>query len=110
MASIQRGKADIAKGRVRPWREIKKMFEVDLSREAENIYLKANPKTTRLLDNCFRPLEESPWVGHNIKPLKGKLEGSFRYQIGGTRVVYNVDLELRKVFGETIGPRGDVYK
>lgn len=24
MASIQRGKADIAKGRVRPWREIKK--------------------------------------------------------------------------------------
>ena len=24
MASIQRGKADIAKGRVRPWREVKK--------------------------------------------------------------------------------------
>jgi len=86
------------------------MFEVYLSREAEKIYLKANPKTTRLLDNCFRHLEESPLVGPNIKPLKGKLEGSFRYQIGGKRVVYNVDLELRKVFVETIGPRGDVYK
>ena len=33
------------------------MFEVYLSREAEKIYLKASPKTTRLLDICFRNLE-----------------------------------------------------
>ncbi len=36
------------------------MFEVFLSREAEKIYLKATLKTTRLLDQCFRDLEESP--------------------------------------------------
>jgi mRNA interferase RelE/StbE len=86
------------------------MFEVYLSREAENIYLKATPKTTRLLDRCFRHLEESPLSGPDIKRLKGKLGGSFRYRIGGIRVIYNVDMESRKVYVETIGPRGDVYK
>jgi mRNA interferase RelE/StbE len=86
------------------------MFEVYLSHEAEKIYLKANPKTTRLLDNCFKNLEESALLGPNIKRLKGKLEGSFRYQIGGIRVIYNVNIKLRKVFIETIGSRGDVYK
>jgi mRNA interferase RelE/StbE len=86
------------------------MFEVYLSREAEKVYLNANPKTTRLLDNCFKNLEESPLLGPNIKRLKGKLEGSFRYQIGGLRVIYSVDTQSKKVFVEAIGPRGDVYK
>jgi len=86
------------------------MFEVYLSHEAEKICLKANPKTTRLLDHCFKNLEESPLFGPNIKRLKGKLEGSFRFQIGGLRVIYNVDVESRKIFVETIGPRGDIYK
>ena len=86
------------------------MFEVYLSREAEKIYLKAAPKTTRLLENCFRHLEESPLSGPNIKCLRGKLGGSFRYRIGGIRVIYNVNMESRKVYVETIGPRGDVYK
>jgi mRNA interferase RelE/StbE len=85
------------------------MFEIYLSKEAEKIYLKAAPKTTRLLDNCFRHLELSPFRGPNIKRLKGTLEGSYRYQIGGTRVVYSADIESRKVFIESIGPRGDVY-
>jgi hypothetical protein len=43
MVSIRRGKADISEGRVRPWRAVKKMFEVYLSHEAEKIYLKAKP-------------------------------------------------------------------
>jgi mRNA interferase RelE/StbE len=63
------------------------MFEVYLSREAEKIYLKATPKTTRLLDRCFRDLEESPLSGPDIKRLKGKLEGSFRYRIASMRVI-----------------------
>jgi mRNA-degrading endonuclease RelE of RelBE toxin-antitoxin system len=86
------------------------MFEVYLSREAEKIYRKANPKTTRLLDNCFKNLEASPLIGPNIKRLKGKLEGSLRYQIGGLRVIYSVNVESKRVFIETIGSRGDVYK
>jgi mRNA interferase RelE/StbE len=86
------------------------MFEIYLSREAEKIYLKAAPKATRLLDNCFRHLELSPFFGPNTKRLKGTLEGSYRYQIGGTRIIYSVDIDSRKVFIESIGPRGDVYK
>lgn len=62
------------------------------------------------LPNCFRHLEESPLSGPNIKRLRGKLEGSFRYRIGGMRIIYSVDMESRKVYVETIGPRGDVYK
>jgi mRNA interferase RelE/StbE len=86
------------------------VFEVYLSHEAEKIYRKANPKTTRLFDNCFKNLESSPLLGPNIKRLKGKLEGSFRYQIGGLRVIYSVNVESKRVFIETIGSRGDVYK
>ncbi len=88
----------------------RKMFEVYLSREAEKVYLKASPKTTRLLDNCFRHLEKSPMSGPKIKRLKGELEGSYRYQAGGMRVIYNIDIESRKVFVEAIGARGDIYK
>ena len=86
------------------------MFEVYLSKEAEKAYLKADPKKTRLLDNCVENLEQSPLFGPNIKRLKGPLEGSFRYQIGGTRVIYTVDLKTKKVYIEAIGSRGDVYK
>jgi mRNA-degrading endonuclease RelE of RelBE toxin-antitoxin system len=49
-------------------------------------------------------------LGPKIKRLKGKLEGSLRYQIGGLRVIYSVNVELKRVFIETIGSRGDVYK
>jgi len=78
-----------------------------------NLYFYGRPhflKTTRLLDNCFKYLESSPFLGPNIKRLKGALEGSYRYQIGGTRIIYSIDIESRKVFIESIGPRGDVYK
>lgn len=37
----------------------------------------------KLLDHCFKNLEDSPFFGPNIKRLKGGLEGSFRYQMGG---------------------------
>ena len=86
------------------------MFEVYLSKEAEKTYLKADHKKTKLLDNCFEHLEKSPLFGPNIKRLKGPLEGNFRYRTGGTRVIYTVDLETKKVYIETIGSRGDVYK
>ena len=86
------------------------MFEVYLSHEAEKIYVKASPKTTRLLDNCFGNLEQSSLFQPNVKRLKGKLEGSYRYQVGGMSVIYNVDTETKKVFVETIGARGDIYK
>jgi len=38
------------------------MFEVYLSHEAEKIYLKANPKTTRLLDHCLELNFHRPFV------------------------------------------------
>jgi mRNA-degrading endonuclease RelE of RelBE toxin-antitoxin system len=54
-------------------------------------------------------LEESPLFGPNIKRLKRKLKGSFRYQIRRIRVIFNVDMESRKVFVETIGARGGIH-
>ena len=74
------------------------MFEVYLSREAEKIYRKADPKTTRLLDNCFRQLEQSPLASPNIKRLKGKLERSFRGM--GTKVLnqFKVFLHICRSF------------
>ena len=80
------------------------MFELYLSHEAEKIYVKASPKTTRLLDNCFGNLEQSPLFGPNIKRLKGKLEGSYRCQVGGMSVIYNVDTETKKVFLRPLAP------
>ncbi len=54
-------------------------------------------------------MSENPFEGSHIKKLKGRLEGKYRYNIGGLRVIYYVDVDNKIIYVEAIGPRGDVY-
>jgi mRNA interferase RelE/StbE len=55
-------------------------------------------------------LEKNPRQGNNVKPLKGKFAGSYRYRIGALRVVYTVSDQAVTEFVITIAKRSDVYE
>ncbi len=84
-------------------------YEVILSRTAQKVYNKLTPKLKRGLDRCIAYLEINPKNNPNIKKLKG-LQGCYRYQIGGWRILYEVHDSTRQVRVYEIRPRGDVYK
>ena len=85
-------------------------FKVILQSQPEKYYRKADNKTAKILEKCFRLLEDNPFYQPGkIKRLKGK-EGLFRYTTGGLRVIYEMDIDNKKVGILVILPRGDVYK
>ena len=85
------------------------MYEVVLTKTAYKTYSRLTPKLRRGLDRCIEYLEVSPTRGPNIQKLKGESE-SYRYQMGGWRILYEVDEFQKKVRIYEIRPRGDVYK
>lgn len=77
------------------------MYRVLLSREAERFYNRCGKAEA---------LERNPRSGNNVKPLKGRFAGSYRYRVGDCRVVYTIDDREVIVFVITIARRGDVYE
>jgi len=55
-------------------------------------------------------LEKDPRQGNNVKPLKGKFAGSYRYRLGDLRVVYTIHDSAVTVFVITIAKRSDIYE
>jgi mRNA interferase RelE/StbE len=86
------------------------MFRVELSREAQRFYDRCEAPVARKLTRCFEALERNPREGNNVKALKGKLAGSFRYRVGDLRVVYTIDDRSETAFVITIAKRSDVYE
>jgi mRNA interferase RelE/StbE len=84
-------------------------YNVILTQPALKVYNKLNFKVKAGLDRCIAHLEDSPKSGANIEKIKGKLD-CYRYQVGGWRIVYRVDLGTKEVRIYGIRPRGDVYK
>ena len=74
------------------------------------IYAELRQLAAAKLARCFEALERNPRQGNNIKPLKGKLAGSWRYRVGDLRVVYTIDDRKVTVFVITIAKRSDVYE
>ena len=87
---------------------IERQFRLALSKDALKYYQKLDASVAARLDQCFKTLEEDPFSGGDIKPLKG-VKGRYRYRIGKLRVIYGVDLEERIVKVFVILPRGEVY-
>jgi len=83
-------------------------FRVALSKDALKYYRKLDTNTAARLDRCFKILEEDPFSGGDIKPLRGA-KGRYRYRVGRLRVIYGIDLEERTVKVFVILPRGGVY-
>lgn len=85
------------------------MYRIELSREAERVYRRADPPLARKLARCFASLETDPRAGNNVKALKGPLSGAYRYRVGDMRVVYTIHDTKVAVFVITIAKRSDVY-
>ena len=58
------------------------MYEVILTRKALKAYHQANTSFVTKLNRCLENLSKSPYQHPNIKSLKGKLIGRFRYRVG----------------------------
>ena len=86
------------------------MYRIELSSKAARFYERTDAVTARRLNLAFAKLSQDPFKRHNIKRLRGELEGSFRLRVGNIRVVYSVDQGQGIVYIEVIRFRGDVYK
>lgn len=86
------------------------MFKICLHKKAAKYYQGLDDKTTERINAAIEEIGKSPINGPHIKRLKGKLEGKYRYDVGGLRIVYVVNTGDETVLIEAIGPRGDIYK
>lgn len=86
------------------------MYRLVLSREAQRFYQCCDKPAARKLARCFAALEQNPRGGNNVKPLKGRFSGAFRYRVGDWRVVYTINDPTLTVFVITIANRKDVYE
>jgi mRNA interferase RelE/StbE len=65
---------------------------------------------SRIKENIYPKLRQSPCFGPNIKRLKGEFSSIYRYRIGDYRVFYIIDNEKNLVFILDIKHRKDAYK
>jgi mRNA interferase RelE/StbE len=86
------------------------MYRIELSREAQRFYERCEKADARKLARCFEVLERDPREGNNVRALKGKLAGTYRYRVGDLRVVYTINDQKVTVFVITIANRRDVYE
>lgn len=86
------------------------MYRLELSREAEHFFQRCDKALAKKLARCFDSLEKDPRAGNNVKALKGRFAGSYRYRVGDCRVVYTINDRQVTVFVITIARRGDVYE
>jgi mRNA interferase RelE/StbE len=86
------------------------MFEVVLSNQAEKFYDLANDKLKSQLNLSIDIISENPYLGNNIKLLKGSLGGLHRYRLGNYRIVYSIQEKIKIISIFWIGKRKDAYK
>jgi mRNA interferase RelE/StbE len=86
------------------------MYRVILSHDAQRFFDDADAPLQRKLDRCFGMLRINPHRHPNIKPLKGRLDGYYRYRVGDCRVVFRTDAASRIVYVPAIEHRSDAYR
>ena len=85
------------------------MFEIILSSNAEKFYKSSDIKLAKRLNDAFDSLSIEPYNQKNIKKLKGKLSGCYRYRLGNYRIVYSVENDINIVSIVWIGAREEAY-
>lgn len=86
------------------------MYEVLISHEADKYYKKQDKNSKQRINKCIDNLSRAPFFGTHIKRLHGELEGKHRYEVGGIRIVYEVNTKNKTVAIKSIRYRGDIYK
>lgn len=64
----------------------------------------------KLADYVYPQLRVDPFLGPNIKKLRGYRPDTWRYRIGKFRLFYLVDQKERIVFMLSVDDRRDAYK
>lgn len=85
------------------------MYKVVLTRKAKAFYANADSILARKLARSFEVLEQIPYQHPNIKSLKGKLKGYYRYRVGDYRIIYEIDDQTIQVIVIKIAHRSQVY-
>ncbi len=85
------------------------MYKVVLTRKAKAFYANAEPVLANFLAKSFEILEQTPYQHPNIKSLKGKLKGYYRYRVGDYRIIYEVDDQTVQVIIIKISHRSKIY-
>lgn len=85
------------------------MFKILLTSKAEKFYLSSKDSLASKLNRAFDEICLQPFIGKNIKKLKGSLNGMYRYRIGNYRIVYEVDNSIKIVSIVWIGKRKEAY-
>jgi len=86
------------------------MYRILFTHSARRFFEQADAALQRRLQRCFERLQADPRRQPNIKPLKGRFAGHYRYRVGDYRVVYRIDDEDRVVVIVIISHRREVYR
>ena len=85
-------------------------FDVQFTNQAEKHYNALDTKMTRRVNNAINALRQSPFLGPNIKKLKGNHAGKYRYEVGSYRIIYSVDKERQMCIIRGIYSRERAYR
>jgi len=89
-----------------------RLFETDEFRKqlSKLPSLDGNRIRRKLEARIYSQLRSNPYVGPNIRKLRGYEPETWRYRVGGFRLFYQVDAGERIVFLLTIEHRRDAYR
>ncbi|GBF79857.1 type II toxin-antitoxin system RelE family toxin [Aphanothece sacrum] len=86
------------------------MYKVVLTKKAKAFYTNADPLLAKKLARSFEILEQTPSLHPNIKVLKGRLKGYYRYRIGDYRIIYEIDHQTIQVIVVKIAHRSKIHE
>jgi mRNA interferase RelE/StbE len=84
-------------------------YQILLSKAARDVYEAADAPLQRRFNRCFDTLRTIPTQHPNIKPLKGRFSGHYRFRVGDYRVVYRIDGRGRLIIVVIIAHRSEAY-
>lgn len=63
------------------------MYSVELYKQAAKYYKKLDVKTQKRINTAIDVMMKNPHEGPHVKKLKGRLDGKYRYDTDGLRII-----------------------
>ncbi len=82
------------------------IYQIDVSPEAALAIRKLSPEIKKSVKEALRSLSQDPHLG---APLKGKLEGLWKYRVRRYRVVYDFSKNSKTLRIYAVGHRKGIY-
>ena len=85
-------------------------WKVEVKPNAEKYLFQLDTKTKKRALQAIRELEDHdpPWLHPKVRPLTGKLKGSYRMRIGNLRCLFVLNEDKFLIYFYAILPPGDV--